>query len=91
MNRLVINLGIARDNEVFQMYEWKNLYIGACDGDVSIRIDSRSASALHPDEFNKLHDVRDSNYLYVTNTLQAGKELVIYFEEFTGAWWQRWI
>lgn len=90
MERLKIDLGDTRDNEIYPMFKWKSLYVGACDGDVTIRLGKRSASALHPDEFNKLHDVRHITYLYVTNTAQAGKELVIYYEEDTPKWYEIW-
>ena len=86
MNRLVIDLGTARDNEIYRMYAWKYLYIGDCDGEVELRVDSRSASPLVPTEFNKVTDVKHSDYLYVTNTAQAGKKLVIYFEEIMRKW-----
>lgn len=87
MDRQVIDLGIERNDEVQGIYKWKYLYVGDCDGDVTIKIDSRSASALNPEEFDKLTDVRKANYIYITNAAQAGKKLAIYFEEKMGWLW----
>lgn len=82
-------MGIAHDNEIYNMYKWKNLYVGDCDGDVTIKLGKRSTSALDPNEFNKILDVQEFTYLYVTNTAQAGKKLVIYYKEVI-RWWEKW-
>ena len=87
MDRMVVDLGIARNDEVTQIHEWKYMYVGDCDGDVTIKLDSRSASPLNPSEFDKLTDVNYANFLYITNTVQAGKVLVLYIEEKTGWLW----
>lgn len=88
MDRQVIDLGIARSEEVQAIDNWKFFYVGACDGDVQIKIGNKSASPLNPNEFDKLTDVQKASFIYVTNTAQAGKELVIYFEEKMG--WKIW-
>ena len=90
MERMVIDLGIARDNEVYNIYQWKQLYIGDCSGDVAIKLGGRHTSALDPNEFNNLANIKSVKYLYITNTAQAGKTLVIYFEEKHTNWWEIW-
>ena len=90
MERLVVDLGTARDNEVYNIYQWKQLYIGDCDGEVTIKVGGRHVSGLNPNEFNNLVDIESVKYLYITNTPQAGKTLVIYFEEKHTNWWEIW-
>lgn len=80
-NRWVIDLGIERDDEVTLIDSLSYIYIGACDGDVSMKIGNRSASPLHPNEFEKLTDVEDAKFMYITNTAQPGKVLVLYIKE----------
>ena len=87
MDRWVIDLGEARDNAPFMISSWRYLYVGDCDGTVTIRLGSPSSSAFNPEEFDKITDVNNHYYLYVTNTAQAGKKLVIYFEV---ARWRLW-
>ena len=79
MDRQKIDLGIARTDEVQNVYEWDYLYIGDCDGDVTIKLGSRSKSPLNPEEFSKIEDIKHIQYIYITNTAQVGKQLVIYF------------
>ena len=79
MERMVLDLGIAREAEAIYIREWKYLYIGDVTGDVKLRLDGRGW--WYPSEFDKVTGVEDHNYLYVTNTTQAGKELIVYFEE----------
>ena len=86
MNRQVIDLGIARDEVAQMIHEWKYLYIGACDGDMLIRL-GHHGSPLNPEEFDKITDVEHIEYIYVTNTAQSGKKLVIYFKEKMNRWW----
>lgn len=86
MDRWVIDLGTARDEEPYMIHGLRYLYVGDCDGDVTIKIDSRSASPLNPDEFNKLTDVKKANWLYITNTAQSGKQLILYVEEARRLW-----
>ena len=81
MDRWVINLGTERDNTPFQIHAWQYFYVGDCDGDVTVRLGSPSSSAFNPEEFDKLTDVSKHYWMYVTNTAQSGKVLVIYFEE----------
>ena len=81
MDRWLLDLGTARDEEGVMIHSLKYLYVGDCDGDVTIKIGSRSASSLNPDEFDKLTGVREAQWMYITNTAQAGKKLVIYVEE----------
>ena len=81
MNREVIDLGTARVDVGKIVYETDYLYIGDCDGDVSIKLGSKSATPLNPNEFIKITGIKHIQYLYITNTAQAGKKLVIYFEE----------
>jgi hypothetical protein len=66
---------------------WKYLHVGDCTGDVTIKLGSQSSSPLDPEEFDKLTDVNNFRWLYVTNTAQASKKLVIYFEP---ARWRLW-
>jgi hypothetical protein len=75
----VLDLGIARESESLYIRQWKYLYIGDITGDVKIRFGGMGW--VNPDEFEKLTDVTHYHYLYITNTAQVGKELVIYFEE----------
>ena len=86
MNRWVIDLGIARDEEATAIDSLKYMYVGDCDGNVLIKIGSRSMSPLNPEEFDKLTDIGHAKFMYVTNTAQAGKVLVLYVEEKTGLW-----
>ena len=81
-------MGIARDEEVTAIDSFKYIYVGDCDGDVLIKIGNPSASPLNPEEFDKLTDVGHAKFMYVTNTAQAGKVLVLYVEEKTG--WRLW-
>ena len=81
IKRWEIDLGDARTNQKHPMYLWKFLYIGNCTGNVTIKLGSTSNDALYPDEFEKLDDVAKYAFLYLTNTAQAGKKLVIYYEE----------
>ena len=81
MDRMSLDLGIARDNEPIIMRQWKVLFVGACTGDATIKLGSRSASALNPTEFERLTEIEEYRMLYITNTAQTGKELNIYYEE----------
>lgn len=90
MERLALDLGTARDNEIYNIYRWKQLYVGDCDGNATLKLGGRHISALNPNEFNKLTDIKSINYLYITNTAQAGKTLVIYYEEDYGKWYKIW-
>lgn len=80
MDRETIDLGTARTNEVHSVDEWDYLYVGDCDGDVTIKIGSTSKSPLNPEEFDKITNLGKIYYIYITNTAQAGKTLVIYYE-----------
>lgn len=84
MDRWVIDLGIERNEEVTAIDSLKYMYVGDCDGDVAIKIGSRSRSSLNPEEFDKLTDVSEARFVYITNTAQAGKVLVLYVEEKRG-------
>ena len=84
-----MDLGTARDEEVTEINRLEYIYVGACDGDVTIKIGSRSMSPLNPDEFDKVTDVEHAKFMYITNTAQAGKQLVLYVEEKMG--WRKWI
>ena len=86
MDRWILDLGTARNEEVFPIYELEYIYVGDCDGDVTIKIGSRSASPLNPLEFNKLIDIKPESWLYITNTAQAGKQLVLYIKERKRLW-----
>jgi hypothetical protein len=86
MDRWKIDLGEARDEEPYMIHGLEYLYVGSCDGDVTIKLDSRSASPLNPSEFSKLLNVKSANWLYVTNTAQSGKELVLYVKEARRLW-----
>ena len=81
MDRWEIDLGETRDNVSFPIHSWKFLYVGDCDGTVKIRLGRPSSSAFNPEEFDKITDVSKHYYMYVTNTAQSGKVLVLYFEE----------
>lgn len=80
IRRVSYDLGDARTNEKHSMYLWKYLYIGDCTGTVTIKLGSTSHDALNPEEFEKLEDIAEYTNLYITNTAQAGKVLVIYYE-----------
>ena len=81
MDRMSLDLGTARNNFPVMMNRWRYLFVGECTGDVTIKLGSSSASALDPNEFEKLTDINEYKFLYITNTAQAGKELNIYYEE----------
>ena len=81
MDRQVIDLGTAHSDEAQMVNEWEYLYIGDCDGDVTIKLGGKSKSPLNPEEFDKITDISHIHYIYVTNTAQSGKKLVIYFEK----------
>jgi hypothetical protein len=81
VNRMSLDLGTARTNEPIIMNRWKYLFVGECTGDVTIRLGDPSASPLDPNEFDKLTEIEEFKYLYVTNTAQSGETLNIYFEE----------
>ena len=85
MNRQVIDLGTTRDEAPQMIHEWKYLYIGVCDGDVLIRL-GHHGSPLNPEEFDKITNVDDIEYIYITNTSQSGKKLVLYFTETMHRW-----
>ena len=88
MNRQKIDLGTARDEEPQMVHEWKYMYIGDCDGDVTVQMGSRRLSSkLNPEEFDKVEDLNKVDWIYITNTAQSGKQLVIYFEEERRRWW----
>lgn len=81
MDRLSLDLGIARDEEPIIMKRWKYLFVGDCTGVVTIKLGSVASSPLNPNEFDKLTGIEDYKFLFVTNTAQTGEELNIYFEE----------
>lgn len=85
MERLELDLGIAREAECLYIRQWKYLYIGDVTGDVKIRFPG--TGWVHPDEFEKLTDIKQYHYLFITNTAQEGEILVIYFEE-KKSWWK---
>lgn len=86
MERFVIDLEDARDNEEYNIKYWKYLYIGDCDGDVELRFNSKRAADNDPTEFNKIEDLCGIEYLIIRNTAQPGKKLVIYYEEIKKKW-----
>lgn len=88
LERFVIDLGEARDNVVYNIKYWRYLYVGDCDGTVSLRFNTPRGPDLDPEEFDKITDLKGVEYLYITNIAQSGKQLVLYYEERRG--W-RWI
>jgi hypothetical protein len=86
IDRWKIDLGEVRNDQAFPITELRYIYIGDCDGDVTIKLGSRSHSALNPEEFGKVTDVSNISWIYITNEAQAGKELVLYIEEKEGGW-----
>ena len=85
--RYVIDLSEARDNEEVFVKYWKYLYIGDCDGDVSLRFNTKRNCDLNPEEFDKITPLNGVHTLLITNTAQSGKVLVIYYEEKKGGWY----
>ena len=81
IRRVSYDLGDARTNERHSMYLWKYLYIGDCNGNVTIKLGSTFNDALNPEEFDKLEKIEEYENYYLTNIAQAGKVLVIYYEE----------
>lgn len=81
MDRLSLDLGIARTNKAIIMKRWRYLFVGDCTGVVTIKLGSVSTSPLDPNEFDKLTGIENYKFLFVTNTVQVGEELNIYFEE----------
>jgi len=79
MDRQVVDLGTARDEEAQMVDEWDYLYIGDCDGDVTIKVGKHSTSGLNPEEFDKITDISHAKFIFITNTAQSGKQLVLYF------------
>ena len=80
MDRMVFDLGTTRDKTPVTMRRWKYLFVGKCTGDVLIALGSPNASPLDPGEFDKLEDIEEYKYMYVTNSAQTGESLSIYFE-----------
>jgi hypothetical protein len=81
MDRMSLDLGTARNEHIVIMHKWKYMFIGECTGDVSLKLGSLTASPLDPGEFDKITGLEEYNFLYITNTAQAGKVLNFYFEE----------
>lgn len=87
IGRCVIDLEEARENEERYIKYWKYLYIGDCDGEVTLRFNTKRNSDLNPEEFGKIENLDGVHTLLITNTAQAGKTLVLYFEEKLGRFW----
>ena len=85
--RWVIDLSEARDNEEYNVKYWEYMYIGDCDGDVSLRFNSKRNDDFNPEEFDKITNLDNVNYLLITNTIQIDKKLVIYYKEKKGGWY----
>lgn len=81
MDRMELSLATERNNYPIIMKEWKYLFVGVCTGDVTIRLGSTSGSELDPNEFDKLTEIYEYQHLYITNSVQTGKKLVLYYEE----------
>ena len=81
MDRMSLDLGIARTNFPIVMKRWRYLFVGDCTGVVTIKLGSVSASPLNPKEFDKLTGIENYKFLYVDNIVQGGDVLNIYFEE----------
>jgi hypothetical protein len=81
MDRMSLDLGTARTKEPIIMKRWKYLFVGECTGSVLIALGSPNASPLDPEEFDKLTEIEEFKYLYVTNAAQSGDVLNIYYEE----------
>lgn len=81
MDRMSLDLGIARTDFPIIMKRWKYLFVGDCTGVVTIKLGAVSASPLNPNEFDKLTGIENYKFLFVDNTAQVGEELNIYFEE----------
>jgi hypothetical protein len=81
MDRMSLDLGTARNNFSITMNRWRYLFVGECTGDATIKLGSPSASGLDPNEFEKLTDIGEYRFLFITNTAQAGEDLNIYYEE----------
>ena len=79
MDRLVLDLGVKRVDSPFFIRSWKWMYIGDCTGDAEVKFNN--GCQLDPTEFDKLRDLEEFNYLYVSNESQPGEELSIYYEE----------
>ena len=87
MDRWVIDLGTERDNTSFPISTWASFYVGDCDGNVTVRVGRPSASSLNPYDFGKINLVGNNDYfLYITNTAQTDKELVLYIEYKKRVW-----
>jgi hypothetical protein len=76
-----LDLGTARNNYPITMNRWRYLFVGECTGNATIKLGSSSASGLDPNEFEKLTDIAEYRFLFVTNTAQSGFVLNIYYEE----------
>ena len=87
INRWVIDLGEVRDNEEHYIRYWDYMYVGDCDGDVSIRFNTKRNDDFNPEEFDKLTNLDGIDFLLITNTVQVGKKLVIYYKEKKGGWY----
>jgi hypothetical protein len=82
MDRMSLDLGTARVNMPVIMKKWKYIFVGECTGNVTIKLGSITASALDPNEFEKITGIEDYYFLFVNNAGgQTGKVLNIYFEE----------
>ena len=79
MDRLVLDLGVKRVDSPFYIRSWKWMYVGDCTGEVEISLDNNCC--LDPNEFDKLRDLEEFNYLRISNESQEGKTISIYYEE----------
>jgi hypothetical protein len=81
MDRMSLDLGIARTDVSIPMKRWRYLFVGNCTGIVTFKLGSKSGSPLNPTEFDKLTNIEEYKFMYITNTAQSGEELNLYFEE----------
>lgn len=81
MERKEYDLTTARNKEIFHIERFRSVYVGDYDGDGNDYISFEGMDDFYPDEFTKITDIRNKNFLYVTNSAQAGKKLILYFEE----------
>lgn len=85
MERLVLDLGIERVVSPLYIREWEYMYVGDCTGDVLLKFDNQGW--INPEEFDKITEISKFYYLYTSNSTQAGKLLILYYEE-KKPWWE---
>ena len=74
---LTLDLSTARDNEEVQIGVTEHISVEKCDGTAYVRLDRPNADAINIGQYVFLELPRPITRIFVTNTAQPGKELVL--------------